>query len=359
MKTRFGEQFQIVAFLLCLIAAIPVMANDSAASTALGGVQLTREPRVSMQKERLFISQEKVRVEYEFLNETNKDITTQVAFPIPPYRFDMWSAGGSPRFDDFRLWVDGRELRYQVEAKALLHGKDYTAALKVNNIDVESFGHFNEDKEVCPDFVKLPVDLQRPLTKTGLFDSDTPYFPQWSVVKTYHWTQIFPAHKVVRIAHEYKPAAGYTAITVSDLDPHHRSHAIAREKEQLKTDANSDRSFLDVLTEMSDSCVDESLRAGVVSAVKDAKSRVPKKDEADDDWIEFVWVDYILTTANSWKTPIKNFELVIEKPEPLSSGKSFVSFCWGGHVEKVDDRHFVVRAKNFVPRRELHVAFFY
>ena len=64
---------------------MPLSANDSDASVALGGVQLTREPRISMESERLTISLSKITVEYEFLNESDKDITTDVAFPIPPY----------------------------------------------------------------------------------------------------------------------------------------------------------------------------------------------------------------------------------------------------------------------------------
>jgi hypothetical protein len=47
-----------------------------------------------MQKERLFISTEKVRVEYEFLNDTDQDIVTEVAFPIPEYNFMFDDPGG-------------------------------------------------------------------------------------------------------------------------------------------------------------------------------------------------------------------------------------------------------------------------
>jgi hypothetical protein len=69
------------------------LANDSAASTAAGGIQLRREANISMEKERLTISQDKVKVEYEFLNQTDNDITTEVAFPIPPYTNGVTDAG--------------------------------------------------------------------------------------------------------------------------------------------------------------------------------------------------------------------------------------------------------------------------
>jgi hypothetical protein len=57
--------------------------------------------------------------------------------------------------------------------------------------------------------------------------------------------------------------------------------------------------------------------------------------------------------------PIQDFELVVEKPDGTNlAGKSFVSFCWEGSLEKLDDRHFAAHAKDFVPNRELHIAFF-
>lgn len=70
--------------------------------------------------------------------------------------------------------------------------------------------------------------------------------------------------------------------------------------------------------------------------------------------IDTLWVDYILTTANTWKTPIKDFELVIEKSAP----QDYVSFCWDGKVEQLDTHRLVARVRNFVPKRELKVTFF-
>jgi hypothetical protein len=60
--------------------------------------------------------------------------------------------------------------------------------------------------------------------------------------------------------------------------------------------------------------------------------------------------------------PIKDFELIVERPRPQSgifkAGPWFVSFCWDGPVKRLDADHFVARSINFVPKRELHVAFF-
>jgi hypothetical protein len=66
-------------------------------------------------------------------------------------------------------------------------------------------------------------------------------------------------------------------------------------------------------------------------------------------------VDYILTTANSWKTPIKDFTLIIGR---AGGGREYVSLCWDGPIKNLDADHFVTRATNFVPKKELHVVFF-
>src|ERR1700739_4093850 len=100
-----------------------------------------------MEKERLTISEAKVTVDYEFLDETDKDITTEVAFPIPPYGDAIFTNAPVPYFDDFRLWVGGKELKYNVNARAELEGKDYTNLLKEMGIDITSFGVWDTDRD--------------------------------------------------------------------------------------------------------------------------------------------------------------------------------------------------------------------
>lgn len=80
----------------------------------------------------------------------------------------------------------------------------------------------------------------------------------------------------------------------------------------------------------------------------------PKNRGFTEGSIDTLWVDYILTTANTWKIPIKDFELIIEKSAPEDQ----VSFCWDGKVEQPDNRKLVARVRNFVPKRELKVTFF-
>ncbi len=319
-----------------------VLGNDSAASTAIGGIQLRREANISMEKERLTISEAKVTVEYEFLNQTDKNITTEVAFPIPPYDVAFMDAGGVRDFDNFRLWVEGKELKYNIEVRAKLRGKNYTDLLKSLGIDIASFGHFDVDREGEPtgQITKLSKGQRDQLFRLGLIsgpDASPPGMPAWDAVKTYYWMQTFPAHKVLRVRHEYTPSFGFKDMSARDLDP--------------KTPHPSD-----IRGQIENACVDPSLRKGLTDqAIKNYKA-------PEETLMGMVWVDYILTTANSWKTPIKDFTLVIDRRRDSKHiagvGMEYVSLCWDGPIKKLDADHFLVHETNFVPKKELHVAFF-
>jgi len=194
MKLDRKHAWLVWALVLANGAFTHVFGNDSAASTAIGGIQLRREANISMEKERLTISEAKVTVEYEFLNQTDKSITTVVAFPIPPYYYGFLDAGGPRDFGDFRLWVEGKELKFNTEVKAKLREKDYTDLLKRLGIDIASFGHFDIDREGEPtgQITKLSKGSRDQLLHLGLIsgpNENPPGMPAWNVVKTYYWTQ--------------------------------------------------------------------------------------------------------------------------------------------------------------------------
>ena len=125
-----------------ILASISLRADDGAASVAAGGlVVMKREPRITMAKEVLRISGSKVVVDYDFRNDSDDDITTEVAFPIPDYDHGLDRAGAVATFDDFRLFIDGAAGRYQVEARAFLKNTEYKQLLTSLHVDIASFGH--------------------------------------------------------------------------------------------------------------------------------------------------------------------------------------------------------------------------
>ena len=69
------------------IAAVPAHANDTSAALATGGLVFVRNPDVTMRSERLIISPAEVQVRYAFFNESVRDVTNLVAFPMPDITF--------------------------------------------------------------------------------------------------------------------------------------------------------------------------------------------------------------------------------------------------------------------------------
>ena len=80
-----------------LLAAWPALANDSTAELGTGGLILSRTDAVRMVKEDLFISEEKVTVDYVFRNVTDADVSTIVAFPMPDIAGNPFSDAGDPQ----------------------------------------------------------------------------------------------------------------------------------------------------------------------------------------------------------------------------------------------------------------------
>jgi hypothetical protein len=84
------------------------------------------------------------------------------------------------------------------------------------------------------------------------------------------------------------------------------------------------------------------------------------KGRAMDGTFPAQWVDFILTSANTWQRPIEDFTLIVERPRSEQGWHVLVSFCSprSGKVDKLDADHFQVHLTDFVPTSELHIGFF-
>lgn len=299
-------------FLAILLALLPeglALANDSAVSVAAGGLQPKLERRISMRKERLYVGapgsraegavdKVVVRVDYEFQNEDRADVVTDVAFPLPRYRFPGDYPLAVPK--GLRTWVDGRTVAPKKLVRAFVGEREVTKELTALSVSIDDFGGFalgDESRNIWG------PDRKQKLVSLGALDGSG--WPAWTVEVTYYWSMTFPAGRPVLVRHEYVPVVGFKDL--GDTLP-------------------------------ADGCFDE---AAVKARAKGREHLRPS------------WVDYILTTANSWKTPISEFELVVERPPA-----AFASFCWDGKVEKVGPTTFSAKVRDFVPTRELRVYFF-
>jgi hypothetical protein len=301
------------AIIMTIVLSGWACANDSAVAVTPTGLHFKRETNVSLEREELHISQEKVEVSYEFKNLSDKSVVTEIAFPIPDYSYSYTPETAS--FDDFTVEVNRKAIPYKTDVRASLNGKDYTHTLKRMNISIADFGHYDAGAgELDTTFFKRLNEKDRSeLISLGLVRNDG--WPFWIVSKKYHWSQAFPVNKSVTIKHTYKPYQGG------------RGFGVPGETHFLETDA----------------CLD-----------KKKMTALEKYARPDEGLVWAMWVSYILTTANNWKQPIKKFHLIVEKQKD-----DLMSLCFDHPLAKTGANRYEVVLENFVPTTDLKVYFFF
>ena len=311
----------IVCLLAIILFAARSFANDSSAELATGGLVFTKSDDIEMQSEDLFISMKEVRVQYHFYNHSDRDITTQIAFPMPdiPYGVDDFNfvipTNDPENILGFATSINGRPVGALVERKALLNGIDKTEVLR--NLGVP----------IAPDLAKkydyLSQETWDQLVRLGLIQ-DTPkadgYIqPRWTLKTTYYWQQTFPAHQEVIIDHHYLPSVGsFVPMPASDL---------LKDPSDLQIDQSKG---------MNRFCIDQTFLDAMVRTSNQV-------------W-EQHFLEYILVTGANWSGPIKKFHLVVDKGLP----DNLESFC-GENVRKISPTQFEIRVSNFVPTSNLSV----
>jgi hypothetical protein len=298
-------------------------ANDAAVEVTPSGLQFKFQKDVSIEKEELTISTDKIEVTYLFKNQSKSDIITEVAFPIPEYKWAMVRRSVTD-FADFTVEVDGKRKPYKQEVKAFAKGKDCTRILREMNISITDFGKYESGfytgmKEPFVHQLK-PADKKKLIGQGILtaFIEEEPdvVHPDWSVSIKYYWIQRFPAQKIVTVKHSYGPYVGFQPFCASRSD----------DVEFLRKNA----------------CINENILSWM---------RNNGTLGADCLWV--IWVSYVLTTANNWHGPIKDFHLAMEK-----KADEEMSTCFDQRIRKTGDNRYELQVKDFVPERDLKVFFF-
>jgi hypothetical protein len=322
----------VLAAVLAALIAVPVLANDSTAELAAGGLVLTKTDAIEMRSEDLFISVETVRVRYVFINTSGKPVTTRVAFPMPDiggeYFFESDTAipdrENAANILDFRTSVDGKPVVMDVEQRAIANGVDQTAWLKAHGIPLAL--HLDG---VGARLDALPRAAQEEAIRLGIVRPDEydqgkgwekHLTPAWILKTTFHWEQTFPAGTEVVVEHRYRPAVGGSVDTMV---------------------GSADWSTDDYAREMRQRyCIDDSFTA----AVRKGKSGVAAMGYTERR------IAYVLKTGGNWAKPIGDFRLVIDKGD----ARNLVSFCASG-VKKISPTRFEVRKSNWRPERDLYI----
>jgi hypothetical protein len=314
---------RLAFFCFCVVllgGPVSVLANDSSAELATGGLVITKSDHIEMQSEDLFISMKEVRVQYRFYNNSDHDITTQIAFPMPdiPYTADDFNyvipTNDPENILGFTTLVNNRPIATLVERKAFLNGKDVTEVLRSLDVPLapkldQKYDYFSQ--ETWDQLVHLGLIQNIPKNES--------FNPLWTLKTTYYWQQTFPARQEVFIDHRYLPSVG-------EVVPMPASYLL-----------NNPLSLeIDQSKGLNRFCIDQSFLNAMV--------RSPNLN-----WKQHI-IEYVLTTGANWSGPIKNFRLVVDKGSP----DNLVSFC-GQDVRKIGPTQFEVRTSNFVPTSNLSV----
>ncbi len=321
----------LVMVVMLLWFPVCLSANDGFAALGVGGVVLSKTDAMAINKETLDISCDRIQVAYEFVNESNQDQEAMIMFPLPKYPANPAESGvvshGEP--SGFMITVNGKPVGYRTEVKATLRNRDVTDVLKSVGLSIEQIAHFPFDRNLIDDHsLRIPLPQIEALTAKGLVDDGAPL---WDTNVTYVWTQRFPARSSVRVYHAYRPfiaegsAGGYVG------------------RDQAVHNTMKEWGWKDVF----DCCPTERQLQKLDRLLKN-KDRLDSYNQ-----VPGTVVEYILTTANTWKDGIRDFRLRIH----TKSKEEIVALCFPSKVRRVSERLYEARVRSFKPTTDLAVYF--
>ena len=329
---------------LAAVLAGAAYANDGFGGLTANGLEFRDSP-VQMLSEDLYISLDKIKVAYVFRHDGDEDLEGEVIFPLPPINLGALHESEFALDDEdlakenivgFTAVVDGKPVKVSVDRIAVIEpeydenrpqsesydtpGLDVTDLLEKYDIPLS----YEFDK-VSAALTKLPKAAKDDLEKAGLatFDDEAGY-PMWSLIERYHWTQVFPHGKDLKVAHEYKAAPpGGIFIWRDPKGP---------EGEYIQSLVKK-------------YCID----GGTQKAIEKALLKSGSGDDAYWNGMSY-YVDYVLKTARTWNGPIKDFKLTIDK----GKADSVISLCIDG-IKKTGPTTFVVEKKDFTPDNDISI----
>ncbi|MAY62673.1 MAG: hypothetical protein CML29_10710 [Rhizobiales bacterium] len=303
-------------------------ANDSIAELGAGGVLLARTDAVELAREQLFLSAERVTVDYVFVNRTGSDVETVVAFPMPVVSmgYDTMPPVVSPEdnnFMDFSVVHDGAPITPELDQRAMALGIDVTRDLEARNVPLMPLSNAawkaleKLDDGLTSDWVARGIVSLQEWDEGGGMQAHR--LPRWELASTFWWRSTFPAGGEVAVSHRYTPAVGASA-GVFFINP----------------DGSRNEVYNDYAARY---CIDDSFEQAVAKAVKSGVYFTEKR------------IDYVLTSGGNWASGlIGDFRMTIDKGDP----GNLVSFCGTG-VKKTAPTQFQMSATDFYPEKDIHI----
>jgi len=321
-----------LAILLMLIPGLPALANDGFLGLPAGGLTLQQSADIRMLDEDLFLSLDEVRVNYQFRNDSDHPIKAWVGFPMPGLPVSV-NFGGEDGYDihdvknldllKFETRIEGVVAPSRPYVRAFIYPRNtpwetrdrfrFTAAIDISAELTAARIPLNFDATaIKAAFARLPAAKQVDWKRRGLYSKDANFEqPEWWLSTIFVREQVFPPRRIVKVQHRYKPhPSGFIMMA-----------------EHLSYDPGLGKA----------ACVDAPTHRAIKNVLR---------GRGGSGHI----IDYILTTANTWKGPIGHFRLTVDK----GAARNIVSLC-GDNVRKTSPRTFVLEANNFKPTHDIKV----
>jgi hypothetical protein len=305
------------------MAVPPIAANDTLATLGAGGLIPLKSSSIIMESEDLEVSVHQITVRYVFRNVSDRDIDATVAFPLPELDSGLVEnepinlpSSGPLNFVDFRVTVNGKAVPTQIESRAFKDAREITTELRRLGLPVSPL-----DSRIPAMFRMFPADMRARLQKSGWMQGCEPGDPQcwpyWQLRVQYHWMQRFPAKSTVQVEHTYRPVVGGSNIIQADNG-----------ESSVKPYCGG---------------------ADALAAIQKAKTLHSAASGSDTVLLERR-IQYILTTANNWSGPIRNFRFSVLADSP----DDVVVMCMPG-LSRIGPTRYELARSNFHPDRELDV----
>jgi Domain of unknown function (DUF4424) len=306
-----------LAFVLALMSGT-AFANGVVTERRAGGLVFKKTDTIGTSSEELFVSRQEIRVSYIYNSTAKVPQNVLISFPMPEIPLDDGPDTENALMNEkildkrnymnFKIRVDGREIKARLIERALFKGADISARLKRDGVPLLLAAHMQAEK-IKP----IPESVKKALVSEELFsfyEGSGFYSPNWNYQVLFEWEQDFkPGQTKVDIS--YRPIAG---------------------------DSSDYGDYFDKGAGVTKYCVDPA----IMTAIKKASGRY-----------EVARLGYVLKTARFWNGPIGKFRLVVDKESP----ENLVAFC-PQSAKKISPTQFEWTATNFVPDRDLEVVFF-
>jgi hypothetical protein len=331
--------------ILIILFSQAAESNDGIAGFKGGKVELNfhSDTNVSMKSEVLKISRVKVDVDYIFYNNSKRDEEVLVAFPFSgidcgDFKFDLNNQftaavnGESVSFnEEMTIKYKGKDISQEVKNAGikLCRDEEYETEMIANirhnitnpkefkfNKTVQGLIYYSNDKKLLDKFIML--SRLGYIVEGGDSDGKVMFFwgPDWKVSKKAFFKVKFPGMTETRIQHSYVPWTGSGSYMPKDLG--------YEKYEKIKNLPVWAKGLADI-------------------------NKNPLRYEMEIT-SERSSVEYILKTAKTWKGPIQNFKLIIDR----SNGAGVSNYV---KDYKLEGNNLIWETKDFIPKEDLVVSF--